>query len=149
MKTKKLLPVLFVSLMLAFYGCKKSSTAPKVTYPMTFTLEGQKYNLPTPVLVTVDGANITLSAGSQGGPVMNIVINNYKSATNFELYGQTYVNFVTTPGNSYFGGTGNLTISSLTQTYISGTFSGLAVKDGDPNVTSYTLAGTFDADIPQ
>jgi hypothetical protein len=99
--------------------------------------------------VTVDGANITLSAGSQGGSVMAIIINNYKSATSFELYGQTYVNFVTTPGNSYFGGAGNLAISSLTQTHISGTFSGLAVKDGDPNAQSYMLTGTFDADIPQ
>ena len=154
MKTTKLLSILSVALMFAFYGCKKSSTKPTpiVTNQMTFTLRGQNYTVPTPYTVTNDGSNITLNGGSQSGMYMTMYISDYKSGDpNFPVDGSlNYITFQTSSaaGNKYFF-SGVLKISSLTQTHISGTFSGLAVVWGDPLATSYTLTGTYEADIPQ
>ena len=152
MKIKKLLPILSVTIALAFYGCKKSNPAPKVSNLVTFTLQGQKYTVNTTFLVTVQSTNnLNISCVNQGGPGANILIYNYQQGTNFSLYEQSYVNLETsnTSGNSYSCDKGQLTISSLTQTHISGTFSGTAVKVGDNTYTEIPVSGAFDADIPQ
>ncbi|WP_426670915.1 hypothetical protein ACPPVU_06710 [Mucilaginibacter sp. McL0603] len=152
MKAKKLLPILLIVITLAFYGCKKSNPAPaKVGNLMTFTLQDKKYTVATPYLVTPQGANIVISGASQGGPGLNILIINYQQHANFALYDQAFADFETinSAGYQYTCNKGQLLISSLTQTHISGTFTGTARKNDDTTFQEIPVNGTFDADIPQ
>jgi hypothetical protein len=98
---------------------------------------------------TIQETSLNINGGSQDGPAMSILIHNYKLTTSFFLNDLAYVNIETTAGNSYFCVGGQLVISSLTQTHISGTFSGTVVKSGDSTNQAIPMSGTFDADIPQ
>jgi hypothetical protein len=148
MRTGKTLSILLFTATLAFYGCKKSNPAPKVSNFMTFTLQGNKYTVNVKFLVTVSSPDLTISGDNPGGPGLTILINNYQQRTSFSLDTQAYVDpEINSVGNSYFCDKGRLVISSLTQTHVTGTFTGTASQIGKN--TGTPISGTFDADIPQ
>jgi hypothetical protein len=149
MKTKKYLPFILLMTALALGSCKKSSQAPKLNNAITYTFQGTKYTVTNP-LVTRQSASLAISGQVNGGAGAGILISNYQTATSETLYGQAYVNIDltnTTADNYYFCSSGTLTVSSVSQTHISGTFNGTAMHTATS--TGIPISGTFDVDIPQ
>ena len=144
MKSAKLIPILLVTLALGFYGCKKSNPAPQNL--LTYTLNGNKYSLPSPQ-VTINGGDLHMY-GRQGDLVENIILSNYQKGSHDVLAdGQIILDVDNTEAGMCNFTQGTVVVSSLTQTHISGTFSGTVVTY--INNSPVPVTGTFDADIPQ
>ena len=148
MKTKKYLPSILLMTALALGSCKKSSQAPKLNNAITYTFQGTKYTVTNPSAGRLS-TSLSISGQVIGGAGANILIGNYQTATSETLYGQAYVNIdlTATAADNYFCSSGTLIVSSVSQTHISGTFSGTAMHSGSN--TGIPISGTFDVGIPQ
>jgi len=152
MKTAKLVPGLLLMLAVVFYGCKKSSPAPKAPNLLTFDFQGKKDTIAAPYLVKVQVADLSISGSSLVGPAMDILIGNYKKGVNTAIGTDSFINFRTTDagGTIYACRNGTLYIITQTQTHIRGSFAGTASKAGDnSDDDKIPVTGTFDVDIPQ
>jgi hypothetical protein len=140
----KYLPILLIAILLTFYGCKKSGS-PAPQNLITYTLNGNKYSLSNPQ-VTIDYGTLKIY-GRQGEVTENIMLSNYqKGSHGVTKEGAIFVDVDNTEAGTYSCNQGTIVVSSLSQTQISGTFSGTVVSE--INNSPITVSGTFDVDIP-
>ncbi len=144
MKTAKLIPILLFTLALTFYGCKKSDSKPQNV--MTYTLNGNKYSLSDPE-VTMSTGTLQIY-GRKGELTENIMLSNYQEGShNVPTIGAILVDVDNTETGIYSCNQGTIVVNSLSQTHISGTFSGTVFSE--INSSPIPITGTFDVDLPK
>ncbi len=140
--------------MLAIYGCKKNDPPPKVSNMVIFDLQGKKDTVTGTYQVKYEEqdevTNLYLSGGSEEGAAFDLQINKYRQEGGFVIGNQAFMHFRTAEPQStlYSFYQGDLFITSLTLTHISGTFSGTVIANGDYAGLAKKVNGTFSADLP-
>ena len=156
MKTTKKILILSLSVVLALYSCKKNDPAPKVSNLVVFDLQGKKDTVAAPYQVNYqmqdEVSNLFISGGSEEGAAFDLQIDKYRQEGGFVIGTHAFMHFRTAEPQAtlYTFYEGDLFITSLPSTHITGTFSGKVIANGDYTDTgpAKTIDGTFSIDIP-
>jgi hypothetical protein len=113
---------------------------------MTYTLNGNKYSLSDPE-VTISTGTLQMY-GRKGELTENIMMSNYQEGSHtVPVTGAILVDVDNTEAGIYSCNQGAIVVNSLSQTHISGTFSGTVFSE--INRSPVPITGTFDVDIPK
>jgi len=123
---KKFLPVLLllVTCAIALNSCKKSSTTPTNAISISLKINGTAKSTSTPVTDYIVSEHTLQIMGAFGTEGLSIMIQNVKVGTFDAAKDEAIMTYSTKPDYqyTYIGTTGTVTVTSLTDTMVTGTF---------------------------